>query len=583
MKLTLLFFAGLLLLPMLMAGREISVDEALSIALDWQENNQQLISETYEISKVSQNQGVVFFIVNFEHSFAIVSGDNLHLPILAYSFEESFPVREGEYELSELDFLPQTGLLSEYASSIAQTKSKNYSEITTRKWDEVTNSSGRSVAPFSEALWGQGYPFNMLCPLLDGQGTCVHCGATAMAILMHHYKHPVRGYGENSYIWNGETLYANFGAAVYDWSIMPGNIAEASLSGLQEIAEISYHCGIATFVDYGLEYSVSPANWQQVMIDAFSNNFGYNTDDNWVSKNSYDYQVWSEMIKEQIDQSMPVLYMSTGSGGHFFILDGYNESEYFHVNWGWEGAGNGYYTLDNMTPFGIDFNVSQKALLNIHPNWTSTPFFYCETQEINLSLLPDVSQAYEFSFTNFSENDYFYEVEFSTQENWITAISPVQGIIEVMESMTFEISLNTQNTLPGSELHTTIQFYTGNGLAMTLPVNINITSTATGDEFQSTRDIEMTLSPNPCNLNNSKTDGLQINFRLPEENLVRCAIYNLKGEKVWSIEKFIKNTEEHSFIWNGQSSEGADCGTGIYLCKLTSGKNSSGKKLILLK
>ena len=77
------------------------------------------------------------------------------------------------------------------------------------------------------------------------------------------------------------------------------------------------------------------------------------------------------MLKNQLDMKRPVVYVGYGeSGGHAWNCDGYQGdvgSEMFHMNWGWGGSANGYFTLDNLNPSGMNFNYGQSMVINIFP------------------------------------------------------------------------------------------------------------------------------------------------------------------------------------------------------------------------
>jgi hypothetical protein len=55
-----------------------------------------------------------------------------------------------------------------------------------------------------------------------------------------------------------------------------------------------------------------------------------------------------------------------GTGGHSFVCDGY-QGDYFHFNWGWGGACDGYYYLHDLTPGLRNFNDDQMAVFSIRP------------------------------------------------------------------------------------------------------------------------------------------------------------------------------------------------------------------------
>ena len=72
-----------------------------------------------------------------------------------------------------------------------------------------------------------------------------------------------------------------------------------------------------------------------------------------------------------IDRLGPVVYSGYGKeGGHAFVVDGYDEQDYLHVNWGWSGQDNGFfavpgefdkYTEGHTAVLGLKKNAGGKA------------------------------------------------------------------------------------------------------------------------------------------------------------------------------------------------------------------------------
>ena len=55
---------------------------------------------------------------------------------------------------------------------------------------------------------------------------------------------------------------------------------------------------------------------------------------------------------------------SATDGGHAFIVDGYADGKY-HINWGWNGYCDGFFTLDNLNPnMENGFNLGQEMVIN---------------------------------------------------------------------------------------------------------------------------------------------------------------------------------------------------------------------------
>ena len=65
--------------------------------------------------------------------------------------------------------------------------------------------------------------------------------------------------------------------------------------------------------------------------------------------------------------------MTGAGGGHTFVCDGYDGQGLFHINWGWAGDGDNYFSLSVLdaksysqtVSAGNDFNLSQTALIGI--------------------------------------------------------------------------------------------------------------------------------------------------------------------------------------------------------------------------
>lgn len=57
-----------------------------------------------------------------------------------------------------------------------------------------------------------------------------------------------------------------------------------------------------------------------------------------------------------------------GEGSHAYVLDGDDDNNLFHLNWGWAGWGNGYYAIDGFYLTYYSFPWFHNAVFDIHPN-----------------------------------------------------------------------------------------------------------------------------------------------------------------------------------------------------------------------
>ena len=108
------------------------------------------------------------------------------------------------------------------------------------------------------------------------------------------------------------------------------------------------------------------------------NVFEYNKNIRLLYRDLYTTSQWEDMIYAELAAGRPVLYGGqTGKeGGHQFIVDGYDGSGLFHMNWGWSGMSDDYYVLSLADPDnqGIGgsatngaYQFDQDALFGVQP------------------------------------------------------------------------------------------------------------------------------------------------------------------------------------------------------------------------
>ena len=306
--------------------------------------------------------------------FVVVSGDDLITPVLAYSTESAFA--DGVLPINAAKWFES---YEQQILEILGTGGEAVPEVTAR-WadmlDEgiIASSGDRSVNPLCQTTWDQPAPYNAQCP----GGSLTGCVATAMAQVMKYHNHPANGAGFHSYSApTYGTQSANFGATTYEWGSMPNSVSGAN----NAVATLMYHCGVSVDMQYSPNFSGawvleshSPTTDHNTQY-AMKTYFGYGTDMQGVFRNSYSLTDWNNLMKGELDANRPIIYAGFGQGGgHCFVLDGYDDNDFFHFNWGWSGAYNGFFAMDALNPDGQGsgggsgaYNDNQEALINIHP------------------------------------------------------------------------------------------------------------------------------------------------------------------------------------------------------------------------
>lgn len=318
-----------------------------------------------------------FYVLNStaEGGFVIVSTDNRVQPILGYSMENSFVITNIPPNMREW--------LMGYEQQIQFAKDENIdpSEETVLEWNTlleggaIAPKSTTAVNPLLTTQWDQSPYYNELCPTnyyASNEHTLTGCVATAMAQVMKYWNYPAHGSGYHSYQCSFGTQSANFAATTYDWTHMPNQLtANSSTTQINAIATLMYHCGVSVDMDYGFSSNGGSGAYTQDVADALISYFKYDNNTHFVSRaNYYSDNNWISLLKTELNAGRPIVYCGHGSmGGHAFVCDGYDNSNYFHFNWGWGGAYNNvYYSINNLIPGVYNFTSNQGAVIGIKPS-----------------------------------------------------------------------------------------------------------------------------------------------------------------------------------------------------------------------
>ena len=378
----------------------------------------------------STEQTTYFYVFNAENGFVIVAGEDNVSPILGYSYENTFDPDNMPPNLIEW--------LKGYEEQIRYVIEQNVSatEQVQKEWNNYYNNTlpsvrkSGSVAPLVAAKWGQGSPYNAFCPGSGSNKSVTGCVATAMAIIMKYWSYPVVGSGSNSYTppnYTSNPLSVDFGSTTYLWDSMPTTgVSTARQTQKDAVATLMYHCGVSVEMDYntsaqGGSGAVTNGDYYPTAEYALKTFFGYKSTLKTVSKPSVTTQGWIDTLKNELDEGRPILYSgrnSSGTTGHAFVCDGYNEDGKFHFNWGWESSYDGYFALTALNPGtggegsgdGV-YTYSQRAIIGIEP----PEGIVNDTIKLRLSSFLNISALFQYiddtislktAITNYDTNDF---------------------------------------------------------------------------------------------------------------------------------------------------------------------------------
>ena len=220
------------------------------------------------------------------------------------------------------------------------------------------------IDPMLKSSWGQGDPWNRLCPTnAMGQRTSVGCAPLAMAQVMNYWKYPSEVSAVSGYPGN----YTSLPATTFNYDLIldqyayydpvTGNpiVVDFTEDQANEVAKLSRYCGQACKSRYG-NSGTSTGSYSYDQRDGFKT-FGFNENLQLIGKdafyytdNSNDYTIdeWCELICTELEAGHPIPYHDVWEG-HAWVLDGVDADGKFHMNWGFNGKFDGWYEIDALS------------------------------------------------------------------------------------------------------------------------------------------------------------------------------------------------------------------------------------------
>ncbi len=230
-----------------------------------------------------------------------------------------------------------------------------------------------AIEPMCSTRWGQGNPYNQLCPTVGGGRALTGCVATAMAQVMKVHVWPVTGTGTHTYSFSaGGTRYTDsfdFGATTFDWDNMLDSYGGNTVQR-EAVATLMHACGVACDMMYSPS---SSGSYGTVAGMGMIKHLGYDPSMTLQQRNWYTASDWNALVYNELAAGRPMYYQGYGTGGHAFVCDGYSSNDYFHFNWGWTGSYDGYFLLSALSPGSYAFNNNQAILLGCRPRRADTP------------------------------------------------------------------------------------------------------------------------------------------------------------------------------------------------------------------
>ncbi len=379
-------------------AKPVDVASAKALGVKFMKANTEIKSASAELTYTAYaDDGLAAFYVFAVQpkGFVIVSADDRAKPILGYSTESNFTAQLPDGLMTFFD---------NYKAGFSQMFARN-DERTSEAVDDWTSlektgrlsasKTDRSAGPLMASIWNQTDLYNNMAPLDPSSVYSGHCKsgcvANAMSQIMRYWEWPRHGqgghgYNANGYYGNYGWQEANFEDATYRFELMPDFLDFASPQAeVDAIALLEYHAGVSVDMGYGPNASGA---FSQDVGHAMQEHFRYSPELEYRYQPDGSSTQWKEDLRANLDAGMPLYYASQGeAGGHAYVLDGYDDNDMFHLNWGWAGFDNGYYAIDGFYLTFYSFPWYHNAYFNLHPS----DEYYDAPQEVVLNI--DASDA----------------------------------------------------------------------------------------------------------------------------------------------------------------------------------------------
>lgn len=271
------------------------------------------------------------------------------------------------------------------------------------------------VEPFIKTKWGQGEPFNGKCPKYQGKPSVTGCVATALGQILHYYR--ADNFNDYTLEYSDPESLAevsvNFSSLHFDYGKMLDAYTDGSYTQEQAdaVAEMMYAAGASAKMEW--TDTKSSGKWPLVSLDKY-----FNINATFLIRQALPTGYWMKKIQENLAAGKPILYTGAGVSSskwsaHIFILDGIDENNYVHVNWGWSGLADGYYDITFCHPSVFDpgedgYYTDQYMICDISPRAAGEKYaerFVC-TSGSQMTDLNSYHHTLEGKFTGYTTNSY---------------------------------------------------------------------------------------------------------------------------------------------------------------------------------
>ena len=346
----------------------VTPSQALQIAEEFlgEELAPQRVRGMRGVAATAEQENAPLYVISRgdDKGFVLVSGDDALTRIIGYTDHGNF---------DENNLPPALQDMMDNVAEAVRAAQKGH--LPARPVFEAP-ADWHTIEPLVTAHWNQVSPWNDLCPICPDNGARAAAGCTAIAtaqILYYFQKDLPHELQETTPTYPGGSSKCEVSLSFPKGTPIEYELMLDTYSGSEPaecrhaVALLCFTVGSCSNMFYWHSSAIGPS----MAVKAMDKYFGLSGTYLYRGETYVSDEEWLSIAYSSLEEGSPLIYSGyrrRDDSAHTFIYDGYDaKSGLWHINFGWGGSYDGYYTIDAETA-GDGFGWSQQLIHHIRPH-----------------------------------------------------------------------------------------------------------------------------------------------------------------------------------------------------------------------
>ncbi len=332
-----------------------------------------LESEAITFSREGNQDQACFYVLNAadNQGFVIASANDCTNPILGYS-------DKGHVDPANMpDGLK--ALLGYYQESIGDIISKDEKgEIIKTNGPRHTMSVARyPIKPMLTKFFGHPSPYKDKNPSRNDSICASGCSTIALCEILAYHSYPAVFPAQAGYTTETQLIeIPELPEQAIDWQNIKSNYTIDAYNKVEKeaVATLVRYVGQGLKSDY---MTTGGTSSRANMLVNLVKKLGYNCSSMTYATSKL-VNEWEDIIYNDLTKGRPILVtgsnIAPNGSGHAFVIDGYDQDDYYHIDWGWTADAAGFFRLMGLSPYNDSNSYTYMRnvafLYNVEPKTT---------------------------------------------------------------------------------------------------------------------------------------------------------------------------------------------------------------------